>query len=151
MSDRVFRIASASVVATSLLAGTGCATASATRDLFFVTGGCLIGTGAIGGVTVGTSVIYDPSARDDDGAFVPVADQEGQSLLPVGVGIGLVGLLGGGALLVAGGLMEVPEEPAPAPRRTPADGAPTASAPTASAPTASAPTASAPTASAPGG
>ncbi len=93
------------------LASAGCATTEGNRDLFHATGACLVATGVVGGVTVGTSVIYDPAARDEDGAFVPVADQEGTPLWPWGVGIATVGVLGGSALFVAAALLDE-DEPA---------------------------------------
>jgi hypothetical protein len=95
-------------------AATGCGTPRATQQLELAVGGCLVGAGVVGGVTVGTSVVYEPNARDADGAFVPVADQQGVSLLPWGVAIAVAGLVTGGAFLVAGALIDVDEPPQPA-------------------------------------
>ncbi len=109
---RAWPRALALVVAASSLAG--CGTPRATQQLDCALGGCLVGAGAIGGVTVGTSVLYDPNARDPDGAFVPVADQEGVSLLPWGIAIAVAGVVTGGAFLVAAALIDVDGEPSPA-------------------------------------
>jgi hypothetical protein len=106
--------ARALALALAAAAATGCGTPRATQQLELAVGGCLVGAGAIGGVTVGTSVVYEPNARDADGAFVPVADQQGVSLLPWGVAIAVAGLVTGGAFLVAGALIEVDEPPRPA-------------------------------------
>jgi hypothetical protein len=93
---------------TSLLAA--CSTPSATRDLEYALGCCALGTGVVGGTLVATSVVYDPRARQDDGAFIPVADQEGVSLLPWGIGIGVVGVAAGGTLIAIAALTEIPED-----------------------------------------
>jgi hypothetical protein len=89
---------------------TACATSSETRNLEYGLGGCALGVGVIGGGLVASSVVYDPRARNEDGSFVPVADQEGVSLLPWGVGIGVVGVATGSALIAAGALTPVPDE-----------------------------------------
>jgi len=106
---RSLRLVTAAMVvaATSM---TACATSSETRNLEYGLGGLTVGAGVIGGALVGTTVLFDPRERNDDGSFVPVADQEGVSLWPWGVGIAVVGVGVGGALIAAGALTPVDNE-----------------------------------------
>lgn len=63
-------------------------------------GAAVAGLGVVGGAAASLVTIYEPSRRSGD-AFVPVAEQDGFALWPVGVGVAAVSVLVGAPAIAA--------------------------------------------------